>query len=221
MVLKAIKSANVNKAEQQEQEVIVAPTPTVLGGAIAPAQQPVSPPVVMEGHKENALTKLNEGVVEGLDGIGGGNRVSIDGTDFEYRNQDRRAREITMVVNFARRVYQYWDDNSNLCQSYDGKTSTDGLLCATCEHKRAKECKFKFEVYWNEETEDGMIEEFVITLPTVSAIQFVNYLKALAREGLGVGQVITQMTIRRETNTANNNKYSVVQFKKVGLFEAQ
>lgn len=209
MVLKA------NKNGTEEVEVLDTP---VHNSAVA-VQPGRAPAPVASG--TNKVADLNMGVVEGLDGIGGGNRVSIDGTDFEYKNQDRRARELNIVVNFARRVYQYWDENSSLCQSYDGKVSTDGLICATCEHKRSKACKFKFEINWIEVDDDGVEEEFIITLPTVSAIAFVNYLKALAKEGLGVGQVITNMSIRRETNTANNNKYSVVQFKKAGLFEAQ
>lgn len=162
------------------------------------------------------IVSLNAGVVEGLDGMDGSNRVGIDGTDFEYKQNQKRARELVIQVSHAKRLYQYWDENSSLCQSFDGKISVDGLICATCEHKRSKQCKFKFEIRWTEETEDGILDEAIMTLPTVSAIQFVNYLKALAKEGLGVNQVITRMYITRELNTANNNKYSVVRFEKVG-----
>jgi hypothetical protein len=183
-------------------------------------QQGVNLPATQQGgaiaaRNDINIAEINAGILEGLDGIGDSNRVGIDGTEFEYKSSGRRERELNIVVNYGRKVYQFWDENSSLCQSFDGKTSTDGLVCATCEHKRAKECKFKFEIRWLElDEEAGEPVEFILTLPTVSAIEFVNYIKALAKEGLAVNQVVTNMKIERRQK--DNNKYSAVLFECAG-----
>ena len=163
------------------------------------------------------VADLNAGILEGLSGIGESNRVGMDGSDFEYKDgTNRRARELNVVITYGRKLYQYWDDNNTLCESTDGKVSVDGIVCATCQFKRSKECKFKFEIRWlepDEETEEP--KELIFTLPTVSAIEFVNYVKALAKEGLGVGQVVTRMRIERRQKDVN--KYSAVVFENAGL----
>ena len=163
------------------------------------------------------VADLNAGILEGLSGIGESNRVGMDGSDFEYKDgTNRRARELNVIITYGRKLYQYWDDNNTLCESTDGKVSVDGIVCATCQFKRSKECKFKFEIRWlepDEETEEP--KELIFTLPTVSAIEFVNYVKALAKEGLGVGQVVTRMRIERRQKDVN--KYSAVVFENAGL----
>lgn len=170
------------------------------------------------GVVQNNVAELNAGVVEGIENLTTSNRVAMDGTDFEYKGEDRREREIIMNVSRARRVNQFWDEDGNLCQSYDGKQSTDGLVCASCEQKRNKLCKFKFEVYWFEPGNEEATE-YLMTLPTVSAIGFTNYLKTLSKEGLGVHQVMTKISIERRTNPNNNNKYSVALFENAGPVE--
>ncbi len=201
MVLKANK--NKNSEESGQNEVV----------------QTNQTAVTTQG-KTSDITELNP-YLEGLEGIGESNRVGIDGTEFEFKQSESRVKELNIVVSTGRKVFQYWDENKTLCQSFDGKVSTDQLVCATCDHKKSKDCKFKFEIRWlslNEETEEP--EEFIMTLPTVSAINFVNYIKKLAKEkGLGVHEVVTNMKIERRVNTSNNSKYSVVNFENVGNLE--
>ncbi len=217
MVLKAGKN-NGQKAggqkKQNQAEVI-----DNEGKVVATVNQNHNT-AVTAGGKPSDLAALNPNL-EGLDGIGDSNRVSVDGTEFEFKNSDSERREKVLNINVSagRKVFQYWDENKTLCQSFDGKVSTDGLVCATCDHKKAKDCKFKFEVRWLELNEEEEPVEFIMTLPTVSAINFVNYVKSLSKEELGVHQVITQMTIERRINTSNNSKYSVVNFENVGSME--
>ena len=171
--------------------------------------------------KQADITELNP-YLEGLDGIGDTNRVVVDGTEFEYKNSERRVKELNIQIFGGRKVFQYWDDNKSLCQSFDGKVSTDGLVCATCDHKKSKSCKFKFEIRWTEinpETEEP--EEMIMTLATVSSINFVKYIKDLAKLNppAGVHEVLTHMAIERRLNTNNSSKYSAVVFKNQGLLK--
>jgi hypothetical protein len=202
MVLKA-KTQSAPAPAQEEQKAL---TPVTQTTAIT--------------RPAGNIADLNAGILEGLDGIGSGNRISIDATDFVYKQTEARVRSLDVVISYGTKLYQYWDDNSQLCQSKDGKVSEDNILCATCEHKKLKECKFKFEIRWQEENPDsGEIDEVIFTMPTVSAVNFVDYVKKLAKEGLGVGQVITHMEIERRKSQDGKQTYSAVVFTKKGLLE--
>lgn len=224
MVLKAGKNndqkgKNVKENDGGVQGEVI----DIQGGVKETDQNQNQSQAITTGERSSDIAVLNP-YLDGLDGIGDSNRVGVDGTEFEYKNSDseRRVKELNVNIIAGKKVFQYWDENKTLCQSFDGKVSTDGLVCATCDHKKAKDCKFKFEIRWLELNEDEEPEEFIMTLATVSSINFVKYVKTLAKEkGLGTHQVITQMTIERRLNTANNQKYSVVNFDEVGVFEEE
>jgi hypothetical protein len=206
MVLKAKTGANQVQGDVQQENQ----------GAPVTAVATTGPKEIANGGGN--IADLNAGVLEGIDGLDTANRYTIDGTEFLLKNKNKAVKELQVQVSFGRRLYQYWDEDSNLCQSFDGKTSEDGLVCATCEHKRNKECKFKFELRWYEIDDDTQEpEEVIITLPTVSATQFVDYVKTLAKKGLGVGQVVTKMTIERIQNDKANTRYSRVKFESLGI----
>jgi hypothetical protein len=75
--------------------------------------------------------------------------------------------------------------------------------------------KLKFEIKWDEE-EDGDVKEYTMSLSTTSAIQFINYVQGLAKQGIGVGQVVTKMTISRQKRQGSNDRYSRAEFENVG-----
>ena len=193
-------------------------------------QQPVQQQPVQQTLQQNvqqqavavspsAVVDLNVGVLDGMEGMGDSNRVGIDGTEFEYKATGERKNSIQMIVSYGRRIYQYWSEDKQLCESYDGKVSTDNYVCATCDQKRNKNCKFKFEIRWLENNpETGEPQELIMTLPTTSAIAFVNYVKELAKENLGVGQVLTEMTLKRVENEAKQ-KYSIIEFSALSEVE--
>lgn len=216
MVMKANnKGAQTSAAAATEQKALATvPNPGVV--TLPPAGGRID------------IMQINAGVIEGFDGFDGGNRVSIDGTDFEFKGTERREREMTVIIASAKKLYQFWDkeNNNQLCQSFDGRISTDGLVCATCEHKRATvsddKCKLKAEIHWFAQGEDGETVDMLMTLPTVSAMAFIDYLKIVGKAGNAINQVITKMTIKRETNRNDKTiKFSKVVFEQVGVLSEE
>lgn len=211
MALKAThkpeRKARVSKEESQQPQQEITEVPETQTKTL-PADPEKSPTI---GELNPDFDGLEEGEL--------GNRVIMDGTDFIYKNSDESAREILANIFSGRKLWQYWDEAKNLCQSFDGKVSTDGLTCATCDQKKSKKCRFKYEIHWvegeNDVDEEGQIIEYFMLLPTASAIVFMQYAKRLKNQNLGVADVVTKMTVKREQNRQDKSiRYSVVVFER-------
>jgi hypothetical protein len=163
-------------------------------------QNPVSPPANINV----AVVDLNAGILDNVDNLGGGNFVTVDGTDFLYKATNETAKELSIIVSYGKRFYQFFDEGNN--QYYDADTKLDDRY------------KLKFLLKWFEDI-DGEAVEYTMTLSTTSAIQFINYVKELAKSGIGVGQVVTKCFITRETSNDGKQRYSRVNFECLGSVE--
>jgi len=150
----------------------------------------------------NATADLNMGILENIEDMsGGGNYVTVDGSDFLYKDSNGTTPEIELVVTYGKRYYQWVDESDPENKVYhDSDTKLDNRY------------KLKFEIKWIEEV-DGEPKEYTLSLSTTSAIQFVNYVQSLAKQGLGVGNVITKATISRHQRKGSNDRYSRVDFQ--------
>lgn len=168
-----------------------------------PAQRTqASAPAVATG---NALADLNAGILENVEDLtGGGNYVTIDGESFLYKDSNETASEIELVVSAGKRFYQYVDESDPENKQYHNS-----------DEKLDNRYKLKFEIKWMEEV-DGEPKEYIMTLSTTSAIQFINYVTGLAKQGKGVGQVVTRLSISRQVSQDGKNRYSRVEFEYVG-----
>ena len=180
---------------QEEVKETQAP-PTADGNAVynAPAPKaPAAPPV----HTGNvsAVAQVNAGVLEGFEDLsGGGNYVTVDGTDFLYKDTNETAKEIEMVIASGKRFYQWVDESDPENKVFhDSPTKLDNRY------------KLKVEIRWYEE-EDGEEKEYIMSLSTTSSIQFINYIQALAKQGKGVGNVVTKATISRQQRKGHTDK---------------
>lgn len=168
-----------------------------------PAQRQTSAPAVATG---NQIADLNAGILENVEDLtGGGNYVTVDGTEFLYKDSNETAPEIEIVVSGGKRFYQWVDETDPENKQYHNSDT-----------KLDNRYKLKFELRWFEETEEGDATEYIMSLSTTSAIQFISYVQALAKQGKGVGQVVTKMTISRQTSKDGKNRFSRVEFENVG-----
>jgi hypothetical protein len=172
----------------------------------APRNQSATPAV---NNNPNQMAVMNAGILDNIDDItGGGNYVSIDGTNFLYKASNETATEIIMVVSFGKRFYQWFDEDNNKYNNSDTKLDD--------------RYKLKFEIRWFEEGEEGEPTEYIMTLPTASAMNFIDYVKAQAKAGFAINQIYTKMTISRQENRNDKKiRYSRVEFENVGVVEAE
>lgn len=168
-----------------------------------PAQRQTQAPATKNG---SALADLNAGILENIEDLtGGGNYVTVDGQEFLYKDSNETTPEIEIVVAGGKRFYQWVDESDpDNKQFHNSDTKLDNRY------------KLKFELRWFEETEEGEATEYIMSLSTTSAINFINYVQALAKQGKGVGQVITKMTISRQVSKDGKNRYSRVEFENAG-----
>jgi hypothetical protein len=246
-----LKARNTASAEVVVEGEIVTGEAEVAAAAPAAAlvQQPKGQVVL--------APQVNTVEVE-LEGIEGGNafpRIAMDGTDFlrkwliidDEETEDARVRELYFIVTAGKKLYQSWDENSNLCQSENNqKTSTDNIPCATCRFNKKfnpdvpneNACKMKYEIHLAEvvQTENGwqfadMDEEsldeegnaqprdVVWNMPTSTGLQFMDFVnKDLKKRGLSIGQVVVKAVVKRATNTNDKSiKYSKGDFTAIPL----
>lgn len=167
-----------------------------------PAQRQASAPAVKNGG--NAMADMNAGILDNIDDLNvGGNYVTIDGSEFLYKDTNEVSKEIDLVVSFGKRFYQWYDEDNE--QYHNSDTKLDDRY------------RMKFEIRWLEsQGEDEEPKEYIMSLPTASAMSFLTYVKALANKGYGVGQVITRMTISRQQRKGTNDRYSRAEFEMIG-----
>lgn len=170
--------------------------------AAPPAQRTQAAPPAVTG---NAIADLNAGILENIEDLtGGGNYVTIDGESFLYKDSNETSSEIEIIVKAGKRFYQYVDESD-----------PDNKVFHNSDTKLDNRYKLKFEIKWDEEV-DGDVKEYTMSLSTTSAIQFINYVQGLAKQGIGVGQVVTKMTISRQKRQGSNDRYSRAEFENLG-----
>lgn len=198
-----------NVAQSQEQ----APTVTANGGVHdqtpetpannVPAQAPQAQAPARSGG--NQIADVNAGVLDNVDDMDiGGNYVTMDGSEFLYKNSNETATEIDIVVTYGKRFYQWYDEDNQQYHNSDQKLDD--------------RYKMKFEIRWQED-EDGEATEYIMTLPTASAMNFVSYVKGLAKNGLRINQVMTRLTISRQKSQDGQFRFSRTEFENLGIVE--
>lgn len=150
-------------------------------------------------------SEVNAGILDNIDDMDtGGNYVTIDGSEFLYKATQETAREIDCVIHYGKRFYQWYDEANN--QYHNSDTKLDDRY------------RLKFEIRWNEGGEDDEVVEHIMTLPTASAMRFIDYVNKLARESVAINEIVTRMSISRQVNTKDKSiRYSRVEFKNMGL----
>ena len=179
------------------QEVKPAATSAVVTTQTAKPLAPITPGGVVD---------MNKDIFENIDGLDFvGNFVGMDGESFVYRgtNPERRVRNITCYVSGGKRFYQWVDESDPASkQFHSSDTKVDDRY------------KLRFDVKWNEQaSEDEEPKEYTMTLPTSSAMNFINFLKDLSKKGYGIGQILLRMSISRQTQQGTTNKYSRCEFE--------
>jgi hypothetical protein len=206
MALKATKTVGNNTAAQAAAETSeekvqsqAASTPASNLPATAAAPRAVVP--------AGELANLNAGILEGIDDLGvSGNYVTVDGTQFLYKASNETVDFIDIVVSYGKRFYQWVDESDpNAKKFHNSDTKLD------------ERYKLKFEIKWFEDRGEEEPTEFTQTLSTTSAMNFIDYIKGLAGKGLGVGQVVTRMTVSRQVSKDGKNRYSRVEFEAFDL----
>lgn len=208
MVLKANKAVGNSAAQREEVN------PEVNGNEgddtpQTPAVRTSSAPAVAKGNGNAALQNLNADILEGIDDLGGGNFVSVDGTNFLYKSANEEVDHIDIMVHYGKRFYQWVDESGENKVFHNSDTKLDDRY------------KLKFELRWNEERNEGELVEFTISLSTTSALNFIDYIKKLATAGYGIGHVATRMTISRQESRDKKNRFSRVEFEAFDLETGQ
>lgn len=189
----------VNEVVEEETTIHTQPTE-------GPIQSPASnaqPPANVRG---NIIADMNDGILDNIDGMEiGGNYVTMDGSEFLFKASNETAKEIDIVVTYGKRFYQWFDEDNQQYHNSDSKLDD--------------RYKMKFEIRWEEEV-DGEPTEFIMTLPTSSAMNFINYVKTLAQQGLRINQVVTRLSISRQVAKSDNKiRYSRTEFEKVEVLQ--
>lgn len=167
-----------------------------------PAVRKTTAPATNKGNA--ALQDLNAGILDNIEDIGsGGNYVTMDGSNFLYKASQEQASEIEAVITYGKRFYQWYDEENERYNNSDTKLDD--------------RYKLKFEIRWFEEVEEEPIEH-IMSLPTASSMRFIDYVRDLAKnKGVGVGQVVTKMTVSRQKRQGSNDRYSRTEFEMVGM----
>lgn len=193
-----VNGGNQMANEQVQEQSTVAVEETAP--ATTPAVQNTQAPAV--NNNPNQMADINAGILDNIDDLNiGGNYVTMDGSEFLYKASEETAPTIDAVITYGKRFYQWYDEDNQKYHNSDTKLDD--------------RYKMKFEIRWFEEV-DGEPQEHIMTLPTSSAMSFINYVKGLAKQGIGVGQVVTRMSISRQHNKELNIRYSRTEFENVG-----
>jgi hypothetical protein len=201
MALRARRpGATAGQTEGANTEVQTQDAPPATQSA-PPAQRQASAPPAPTG-KISQVAEVNAGILEGFEDLsGGGNYVTVDGTTFLYKDSNETTTELEIIVASGKRYYQWVDESDPENKVFhDSPTKLDNRY------------KLKVEIRWFEEAEEGESVEYIMNLSTTSSIQFINYVQALAKQGKGVGSVVTKATISRHQRKGSSDRYSRVDF---------
>lgn len=201
MALRARRPGATAGATQTEVNTEVQTTQEPATQAAPPATRQASAPPASVG-KVSQVAEMNAGILEGFEDLsGGGNYVTVDGTDFLYKDSNETASELEIIVAAGKRYYQWVDESDPENKVFhDSPTKLDNRY------------KLKVEIRWFEEQDGGENVEYIMNLSTTSSIQFINYVQDLAKKGKGVGSVVSKMTISRHQRKGSTDRYSRVDF---------
>lgn len=133
-------------------------------------------------------------------------RVVLDGNQILFKDEDRTEDSVTICISSGRKVYQFFDEDSNTYyKSYDGKFTEEGEPVSNYPGMR-----HMFELDWIQEV-DGEEKEHQLVLSPTSRYAFVDYAKKLAKIKKSVADVDTIITAIRKQN-ADGQRYSQAQF---------
>jgi hypothetical protein len=203
----ASQTEGTTQAQEQDEAPATQQTSVPAGNVdqhVPATRQPSAPPA--STGQISKVAEVNAGVLEGFEDLsGGGNYVTVDGTEFLYKDTNETAKEIEMVISAGKRYYQWVDESDP-----DNKVFHDSPT------KLDNRYRLKAEIRWFEENEEGEQTEYILNMGTTSAIQFINYVQALAKQGKGVGSVVTKATISRQQRKGTTDRYSRVDFTMLG-----
>lgn len=182
----------VNPPAAPAQAAPVHAPPAVVQNPSAPAQL---------GDKAPSVAQMNAGVLEGVDNLSTGNYVKIDGESIVLPD-GQRLREIDILVSYGKKDYKFVDESDPANKRYF-KSDT----------KLNDNYKLNFTLIWWMEDENGEAQELQLSLSETSAINFIEYLKKLTKAGYGVNQVVTKITVSRESNPGKGWVWSKAQFQ--------
>jgi hypothetical protein len=209
MALKANKPVG-NTAPQATQAATQTEPTSVPAGNVEQHTPAANAPAVQQQRAvvpAGALANLNAGILEGIDDLGGtGNYVTVDGTNLLYKASNEEATHIDMVIHYGKRFYQWVDETDPQSKKFHN-----------ADTKLDSRYKLKFEIKWYEDRGDEEPTEFTHTCSTTSAMNFIEYVKALAAKGLGVNQVVTRVTASRQVSQDGKNRYSRAEFEAFDL----
>lgn len=164
---------------------------------------------------------------EGLDAIGNFMPYFVlDGSELLNKSAETTHKDIEIVIEGGKKIWQLWDTNSNLiAESNDGITSVTGdnmnhLLMQTKAANPGDEEKIKiqsrYEIYfqWSYGEEGEKLTK--ISLSPASMYAFKDYANDLLKtHGLAVAAAKTRVSVKR-TQNKQNQRYSVAVFELVG-----
>ena len=173
----------------------------------------------------NSLQGLN-GSFEGISSIAAFMPYFVlDGSELLNKTTETTHKEITVVINGGKPIWQLWDlENNLIAESFDGITTANGTnLSEETMKLKAKnpgqEDKIKvqarYDLYFGWDYEDGE-KQTKLSLSPSSKYVFADYSKDLAKKGLGVANVQTKITAKR-TVSKQGYRFSVAQFELVGV----
>lgn len=164
---------------------------------------------------EEAMAEDCQGLEFSFDRIkipaGGGTAFEVPSADGD---EPEMAKELTGVICYNHPSYAMYrskyagGNNPPDCGSFDGVTGigTPGGKCALCPYNKfgsgegqGKLCKNKRMVYILRE---GELFPLVLSLPTGSLKSFTNYVKAQLTRGRKLSKVVTQITLKKATNSS-------------------
>lgn len=198
------QATHQTQAAAQPQATTPAPEPQVTAQVNQVPAVQGNGAVVVPG----TVQDLNAGILDNIDGMGNtGNFVTMDGSNFLFKADNTEAPSIDLIVTYGKRYYQWVEENGESKTYHDSDVKLDDRY------------RLKFEMHW---LEDGATEgdeplEMQFHLPTASAMRFINYVTQLSKAGFGVGSVVTQATISRQTRTGTSDRYSRTEFTMIGI----
>lgn len=173
----------------------------------------------------NSLQQLNQDF-EGISSIAAFMPYFIlDGTELLNKTSEQSYKEICVVINGGKPIWQLWDlENNLIAESFDGITTANGTSLSEETMKlKAKnpgqeekiKVQARYDLYFGWDYEDGE-KQTKLSLSPTSKYVFADYSKDLAKKGLGVAGVQTKITAKR-TVSKQGYRFSVAQFELVGV----
>ena len=209
MALKANRTSNTGASSVNETAGNLAlkdaPVGTT-GSNVTVIQPPASPAPVVNNNISEQIANLSGDVLGNIDGMGNaGNFVSMDGSDFIYKSLEITVPTIDLIVMSGKRYYQWVEELADSKTFHDSDVKIDDRY------------KLKFEIHWEEESSEGEVITPQFHMPTASAMRFIDYVKTLAKEGYGIGHVVTRMSVSRQVQKGTTNRYSRAEFTMIGF----